>query len=274
MASVINLLFGKAFDLLLFPFQSLNPWVGMTVVSLVAGLLMLAIYGYISNQEGIKEVKDKIKAHLLELRLYKDNFRATTRAQKEIFRYNGKYLYCNLKPMVVMMVPFVLIIIQLDLWFGYRPLNPGESVMVKVKMDQDPMQSDLTLHVSPGLEIETPALRIESEKEMDWRVKGLEAGVQTLTVSVAGQSFTKQLVVSGKPLTKISQARVANRFLDRLMSPAEPPIPPNVPVNKVEILYAGQEMSLLGYRMHWIFAFFILSIVFGFGLKGFFGVEV
>ncbi len=274
MASVINLLFGKTFDLLLYPFQSLNPWVGMTVVSLVAGLLVLAIYGHISNQEGIKAVKDKIKAHLLELRLYKDNFRATTRAQRDVLRYNAKYLYCNLKPMFVMIVPFILIIIQLDLWFGYRPLNPGESVMVKVKMDQDPMQSDLTLQASPGLEIETPPLRIESEREIDWRVKGLEAGVQTLTVSVAGQSFTKQLVVSGKPLTKISQARVANRFLERLMSPAEPPIPENVPVNKVEIIYAGQEMSLLGYRMHWIIAFFILSLVFGFGLKGFFGVEV
>jgi len=274
MASAINFLFGKSLDLLLYPFRSMNPWVGMLVVSLVTGLLMLFVYKYTSNQGGIKLVKDKIKAHLLELRLYKDNFQATMSAQRKILRYNGKYFYYALKPMLVMMVPVVLILIQLDLWFGYRPLRPGESVLVNVKMNESPLQSDLTLEPSAGLQVETPALRIEEEKEISWRLKGLQTGDQAVTIKVNNQSFTKQIVVSDRPFAKVSPARVWNHFLDRILDPGEPAIPQGLPVEKVEVAYAGQKMSLFGYSMHWLIAFFILSIVFGFGLKGFLKIEV
>ncbi len=171
-------------------------------------------------------------------------------------------------------MPVVLILIQLDLWFGYRPLKPGESVLLKVKLDRSPLQTDLTLQPSPGVEIETPPLRIEEEKEIDWRVKATQDGDHALTFTLNDQSFTKQLVASQRPLAKISPARVANRFFDRLLAPGEPPIPAGLPVTRVEIVYPGQEMNLFGFSMHWLIAFFILSIIFGFGLKGFFGVEV
>ncbi|MEW6366423.1 MAG: hypothetical protein AB1714_17495 [Acidobacteriota bacterium] len=270
----MNFAFGKTFDLLLYPFQNVNPWVGMTLVSLLTGLLMLWVYKYTSNQEGIKSVKDKIKAHLLELRLYKDNFQATIQAQKKILGYNARYMFYALKPMLVMLVPIVLILIQLDLWFGYRPLKPGESVLLKVKLDRSPLQTDLTLQPSPGVEIETPPLRVEEGKEIDWRVRGTQYGDHTLTFTVDNQSFTKQLVVSRKPIAKMSRARVQNHLFDRLLAPGESPIPAGLPVTRVELVYPGQEMNLFGWSIHWLISFFILSIVFGFGLKGFFGVEV
>jgi uncharacterized membrane protein (DUF106 family) len=273
MASVVNFLFGRMFDLLFFPFRNMNPWVAMILVSLLTGLLMLWIYKYTSNQQGIKSVKDKIKAHLLELRLYKDNFQATLQAQKKILAYNMKYMFYALKPMLVMIIPIVLMLIQMDLWFGYR-LMPGESVLLKVKLDRGPLQTDLTLQAPSGVEIETPALRIDQEKEIDWRVKGNREGEYQLAFTVNNQTFTKQLVVSQKPLVKISPARVRSGFLDRLLDPGEPPIPPGLPVSRVEVVYPGQEMNLFGWSVHWLVAFFILSIVFGFGLKGFFGVEV
>lgn len=263
------------FDLLLFPFRNMSPWVAMILVSLLTGLLMLWVYKYTSNQQGIKSVKDKIKAHLLELRLYKDNFQVTLQAQKKIIACNMRYMFYALKPMLVMMVPIVLMLIQIDLWFGYRPLRPGESVLLKVKLDRGPLQTDLTLQAPPGVEVETPALRIEEEKEVDWRVKGNKEGEYQLAFTVDNQTFTKQLVVfSHKPLVKISPARVRNGFLDRLLDPGEAPIPSGLPVSRVDIVYPGQEMSFFGLPVHWLIVFFILSIVVGFGLKGFFGVEV
>ena len=78
---LINRLLGSLFDLLFLPFRSLNPWAGMIFISLLTGLLMLLIYRWTSNQAGIRRVKDKIKAHLLELRLYKDNMGVTMKAR-------------------------------------------------------------------------------------------------------------------------------------------------------------------------------------------------
>ncbi len=98
----LNSILGKLFDVLLLPFRSLNPWAGMAFISFLTGLLMLFIYRLASNQAGIRVVKARIKAHLLELRLYKDNMSVTMRAQGRILGANLRYLALNLKPLLVM----------------------------------------------------------------------------------------------------------------------------------------------------------------------------
>lgn len=134
----INSILGHLFSVLFFPFRHLNPWFGMVFVSLLTGLLMLVIFRLTSNQEGIKRVKDKIKAHLLELRLFKDNLNISLKAQGQILRHNFRYIGYSLKPMLVMMIPLILILVQLNFWFGYKPLRPGESAILKVKLERAP----------------------------------------------------------------------------------------------------------------------------------------
>ena len=58
----------------------------MMAVSLLTALLMLFVFQLTSNQAGIRRAKDRIKAHLLELRLFKDNMRVTLWAQGGILR--------------------------------------------------------------------------------------------------------------------------------------------------------------------------------------------
>ncbi|NOR14687.1 MAG: hypothetical protein GQ544_03180, partial [Candidatus Aminicenantes bacterium] len=158
-----NSLFGKLFALLLLPFRSLNPWVGMAVVSFLTGLLMLIIFKYTSNQKAIKRTKDRIKAHLLEMRLYKDSLAITLKAPGSILRANLRYMSYSLKPLLIMIVPVILILIQLNFWFNYSALEPGESVLLKVKLKQEynPMEIDLRLQPSAAFVEEVPPLRIE-----------------------------------------------------------------------------------------------------------------
>ncbi|NOR12743.1 MAG: hypothetical protein GQ545_05770, partial [Candidatus Aminicenantes bacterium] len=107
-----NRVFGKIFDLLFIPFRDMNPWVGMIIISFLTGLLMLVIFRYTSNQAGIKKAKNKIKAHLLELRLYKDSLGLSLKAQGNILLANLKYITHSFKPMLVMIIPVILILIQ------------------------------------------------------------------------------------------------------------------------------------------------------------------
>jgi len=71
--SIINTFFGKLIEWMILPFRGMTPWIGMAVISLVTGIFMLLIFRLTSNQKGIRQVKDKIKAHLMEIRLFKDN---------------------------------------------------------------------------------------------------------------------------------------------------------------------------------------------------------
>jgi hypothetical protein len=248
----------------------------MLVVSLLTGLGMLLIFKYTSNQAGIRRTKDRIKAHLLEMRLYQDSLRNSFKAQGGILKANLKYMSHSLKPLLVMFVPVLLILIQLNFWFAYRPLKPGEPVLLKLKLKESfsPMETEIELQPAAGLQIETPGLRIEEEAEVDWRVSFTEAGVYSLKIQVGSESLSKTVSVGQKPLSLLSPRRVKKNFWDQLFYPTEPPLDKNSAVQEIEILYPAGGLPFLGWHMHWLIAFFIFSVLFGFSLKGFFGVEV
>jgi uncharacterized membrane protein (DUF106 family) len=271
-----NSIFGKLFEFLFLPFRSMNPWMGMIFISILTGLLMLFIFRYTSNQKGIKRVKNKIKAHLLELRLYKDSLSLSLKAQGKILLANFKYISYSTKPMLVMIIPLILILIQLNFWFAYDSLQEGQNVILKVKLKQDysPLDTPLTIVPSSAIEIDSLPLRIERDKEIDWRLSINKNGVHDLKLSLGNQTFTKKISVGTSPLSKISPLKVEKNFLSQLTYPSEPPLPKNSPVKTIEIVYPQRNLSLFGWRIHWIVGYFLLSIIFGFALKGVFKVEI
>jgi hypothetical protein len=272
----VNTVLGKLFDLIFLPFRSLNPWAGMVFISLLTGLLMLFIYRLTSNQVGIREVKNRIKAHLLELRLYKDNMGVTMSAQGRILRANLKYIVLNFKPLLVMIVPLVLILAQLNLWFGSEPLRAGHSVVLKAKLALPavPSNLDIELEAPPQITVETPALRIDELGEVDWRIRAESAGTFDLTIKAGERSALKTVVVGGRALQKVSPLKVRTGFLDELLYPGEKPLSGEHPVRSVELAYPAQRLNLLGLRVHWLIAYLGLSIIFGFALKRPLGVEI
>jgi hypothetical protein len=157
---ILNAVLNKVFDVLFLPVRGLSPWVAMILVSLLTSFLMLLIFRHTSNQAGIRKEKNLIKAHLLELRLFKDNMGVQLRAQGRILLANFRYVAHNMKPMLVMIVPVLLILIQLNLWFGAESLKPGDTVLVKVRLVEGKYPSEVpaSLAVSPELEIETPSV--------------------------------------------------------------------------------------------------------------------
>ena len=268
--------FGKIFDILFLPFRSMSPWVGMILVSFLTGLMMLFVFKWTSNQQGIQKVKNRIKAHLLELRLFKDNLGQSLRSQGNILRCNLKYIGYSAKPMLVMILPLILILIQLNFWFGYESLGPNESAILKMKLgeDQDPLEAQIEIQPSSVLVLETPPLRIEESHEINWRFSATERGIHMFTINVNGKAVTKKVSVSQKPLSKISPLKVGGNFFNQLLYPTESPVKGDLPVESVEICYPSKSMSLFGWKIHWIIVYFVLSIVFGFAFKGVFKVQI
>lgn len=271
-----NQVFGKIFDLLFIPFRDMNPWVGMIIVSFLTGLLMLVIFRYTSNQAGIKKAKNKIKAHLLELRLYKDSLGLSLKAQGNILLANLKYITHSFKPMLVMIVPVILILIQMNFWFGYESLKPGEQTLLKVKLEEgyNPLQTNLVLEPDPEIVIETPPLRIEEYGEVNWRISSQKKGIHHVNIIVAGQKISKTIATDTKPLSKLSPIKHRKKFVDELFYPVEAPIAKDLPVKSIEVRYPAKRLSLFGFNIHWLISYFALSIIFGFSFKGIFKVEI
>jgi len=262
---VFNSIFGKIFEVIFFPFRNMSPWIGMILISFLTALLMLCVFRFTSNQQGIKNVKNKIKAHLLEFRLFKDSLTISLKAQGKILRYNLKYIGYSVKPLLVMIIPLILILIQLNLWFGYHS---------ELEMNQSLLDTEFKIETSSGLVVETLPIRIEDKGEVNWRLQTKEAGIHELAFTVNGQRIVKQVAVAQSPLSKISPVKIRRNFISELFNPGEAPLPGNIPIKSVEIKYPSRPMNLFGWHIHWIIVYFALSIIFGFAFKGIFRVEI
>ncbi len=273
---VVNLVFGGIVGAVLLPFRGLSPWIGLAVVSLLTALLMLGVYKLTSDQATIRRAKDRIKAHLLEMRLYKDNMRATLGAQAGVLKANLTYLGANLKPLAVMIVPLVLILAQLSLWYDRAPLQPGEETLLKVGLASgaDPLTLDLALEPPAGVEVTSPPVRIADEHEVVWRLKAVSPGEGRLLLRTGGRTIGKTVTVGGRRLTRISSIASRGSLVSRVLYPGEAPLPAGTAVRSVELLYPAAGLRAFGLDVHWLVAYLVLSIVFGFALKGVFKVEI
>ena len=274
----INAGLGGLVGAALSPFQSLPPIVGLSVVSLVGAVGMLLVFRATSNQPAITAVKRRIHAGIFEIRLFNDDLRAMFGAQFEILRHNLTYLRLSLTPLVWMFVPLLLLIAQLQFYYGFDGFAPGQSAIVKVRLKEGASAASgttpaIALEAPSGLRVETPIVWIPSEREAAWRIGMDQPGDYELKVSLDGRSVTKQIRVSDRIGWRTPE-RLEAGFLNQVLYPAEAPIENDVPIEAIMVAYPEREISLLGFGTHWLIAFFVLSLVFAFALKSRFGVVI
>ena len=78
----INGFVTKLFNLVLIPLEWMGDELALIVISGVFGVLALIVFKHISNQKGIKKAKDKIKGHMIAIRIYQDDLWVVTREDR------------------------------------------------------------------------------------------------------------------------------------------------------------------------------------------------
>jgi hypothetical protein len=270
---MVNRLLTGLFDLLFLPFLGFSPIWGLLVVSLVTGVLMLWIFGKVSDQAAIRVVRDRIRGHLLGIRIFGDDIGLLFKLLGRSLRATAIYMKYAVLPMLVMMIPVAAILIQMNLRFAARPLRPGETAVVTAKLRGLPTAlSSVELKVPEGVILESPGVRVDSRKEVSWRIRAETPGDYRLAVSVAHETVEKTLKV-GAGWGSVSPLRTA-KTVDLLLYPGEPPIRTALPIESIRLNYGYLPIRILGYHVNWLVGFFVLSIAFGFALRKRLGVEI
>jgi hypothetical protein len=274
----------RVFDVLLWPVHSLSLAWGMTWISLLAGAMMLWIFGLTSNQKAIARVKDRIAGNLIGVQLFQHDLGVLMRLQGRILFDTLKYMAHSLIPLLVMLLPVLLILAQLNMRYATRPLRIGESALVKAKVHEAlPMtaiQDKVRLEAGDGIVVETPPVRIPSEHEICWRIRAVKDGAYQLNIQTRPASaspspplVSKNIEVGSSRRPAVS-LRTGRDFLDLFLYPGEPPIPADVAIESVEVVYPEARLDFFGWQVHWLVAFFVLSIVFGFAFKPILRVQI
>jgi len=266
----------RIFDVLLFPFKGLHPIVGLVVISIVIGIVMLVIFGRVTNQDALRRVKGLIVASIIEVWLFKDRPTLMFGATGRILRHNLNYLRYSLVAVVFVIVPVVLIMVQFGVRYSHRPLHPSEETVVVARLagDVTAAGSDIALALPEGLELVTPALRLEDEGEINWKIKAVTPGAYDIVLKGTGVEATKQVVVAEKSYMTLAPIRAKALSWDFILYPAEKPLSKESPVKSIAITYPPSPLGGTWIFPLWMWIFFGVSVVAGFALKGFFKVEV
>jgi hypothetical protein len=228
------------------------------------------VFRFTSDQAGIGQAKDRIKAHLLELWLYKDDPAVLLRAQGRVVLHSFAYLGYSLVPLAVMLAPVALVLVQLESRFAWRAIEPGESVIV-VASTAAPFAAapPATLESPTGLVAETSALRITDRGQVLWRVRADRPGEHSVHLAVGASAVRSRVVVG----TRSALGPITYRADDwrSLGYPAEPALDAGAQVTSVEVEYPRARGEFLGLSSaSWLL--FAFTLLFGFALRGPLGV--
>jgi uncharacterized membrane protein (DUF106 family) len=241
----------------------LPPSVQLVIISAVTGVLMLLIWRYTSNQKAIEHVRNQIAANLLAARLFKDSVRVSLRSQRRILWLAFRLLGLAVRPTLIMMVPFVLVMAQIGLRFEMRPAAVGEVIrvtaMIKPGTPMGPNGCSLQLPEGVRADGNDPC-RAEAIRTVDWRLTPGRDGDFRLRFGTGDGAVEMPLVVGGA-MPRLSKLR-GGGWLDRLLYSAEPPIPPGSVFESITVHYPTRGTPIFGFHVHWLITLFVLSIVF------------
>lgn len=277
--NAFNAIASAVFGTLLAPFgaqRNWSAWVDVLVWSLLGGILALLVIKRCSNQKAIAKVKNEIKVHLFEVRLFQDDLLGVLVATTKVLLKNLVYVGHNLVPMVVMLVPMVAILAQLVSTYAYEPLPAGSVQIVTARLDTDasgrPLlpATQVRLETPPGVVLEAQVR--SPQGEIAWRLRCEQPGRHELRIHLGDEVVTKTLAVGGEA-GRMPVMRT--KSLEAILYPAEPGLPSDSQLYAVQASYPTRDLGWMpGGEAGILGVFFVLSIVAGLALKGVFKVTI
>ncbi len=271
----------RLFDIVSFTPGAIACYIYIVLISLVSAVIFLLIFKKTSNQQKITYHKDKVLGHVLQIPLYKDRFGLIFLSILNIVKHNILYIRQTLIPLLFMLVPLLILMVQINNRCGYEPLQPGRQFVIQAEVDADAgseILESLSCETSPEIELETPALRIETEHAVFWRAGIVEESSGGLPIIRIGNGSSGQSVERAVAITsrhrRFSPEKKRWSFWNAVFTNAEGFLPADAPVSSITIQYQRAGYALLFWHVDAIILYFVFTLVFTFALKGVFQVKI
>jgi hypothetical protein len=263
--NVLNSILNQMGVLLLKPLSGMPAWVALVFWSVVSGVLMAWAFKHTSNQAALKRVGDRIRASMLAMKLFKDDLNVTLRSQGALFRATMLRLWYSMPPMLVMIIPFVLVLSQLGLWYEHRPARPGETLVVRMDLRADAWDAnkDVAIELPEGVTMDAPPVRAAYEHAIYWRLTPTKAGAAVLRWKMGDQTVEKRVAIADgrRDLMPVSVLRPDASFWDRIFHPGEAAFGSSSPVQRIAVSNAKRSTPIFGLNIPWWVTFLIVSML-------------
>jgi len=234
--------------------------ISLAAIGIGVGLAFLLVLRKLSNQDAIRKIRRQIQACLYELRLFVDEPSLVWRAQVRLLALNVRYLALMLRPALVLAVPMLFLFAVLEPFYGKAPLAISEDSIVTIKLAHPagPLVAAPILQPPEGIEVATPAVRMQGTGQVCWRIRAVKATSGMLRVVFPTEIVTKT-IVSGSNPEFLSTKRVRSVW-QLFWHPMESPLPKGN-VDWIEIGYPSRTIHWIGLDLPWYVWLLLFSSV-------------
>jgi hypothetical protein len=219
--------------------DSFATW-SLVAISLAAGWLLGWGFLRLSDRKALAGATNRLRAHLMELRLFADEPALVWTAQWDLVKANGVFLWTMLKPLALLAMPAVLLMWQLEPFYARTPMRVGEVALLTMDADQ-PLTSQPVLQPAHAISVETGAVRWNENRSATWRLRASGAGVTPLPLAWDGGTMHAE-VVSGDLFLRLPSSQSSGQA-------------------RIAISYPERSFSLFGWPMGWSAWFLLWSSV-------------
>ena len=279
----VALLLNRFFDVLWWPLSGTPRYLDIMIISAISALIFLVIFKKTSNQKMITRYKNRMIAHILEIRLYKDQPVLTLKSIIRIIWYNIVYLRYALPSLIVILPVLLIISIQINNRYGYMPMKVGNPFIIRVDMarrhtlDIPNISQKIYCTTSKGIEIETVPLVVASQPSIFWRARltSLEADRPIVKITIDETNGTiEKKIYTGNLKRRFAPQMTKWHLRHLLLNNAENFIPQESSFESVRVNYKRAGYSFLVWETDSIVLYFILTLIFGFVFKPIFRVNI
>ncbi|MCU0285941.1 MAG: hypothetical protein MUF15_06035, partial [Acidobacteria bacterium] len=166
--------------------------------------VVLLIYKKVSSPQTIKITKEKIKANILAIRIYKDFWRVILSSFFKSIVYTAKYFSLNIVPLLIIIPILFPVFVQMDIRYGMRPFRVGEEMIIKAQILQDPQGLDVKLLENGNIKPKMNPVFINGFKdekktilvrEIDWKVEAARDGLTNIRLNIDNQIYEKTIAI-------------------------------------------------------------------------------
>ena len=235
------------FNILLLPFGSLHPLWGLMWISALAGILMILVFKWTSNQQAISELRRKMGSRALGMLLYLESPPTVLKLALGLITDNFIYLWHLLKPMLVIAVPFILIAAQLDARYGKLPPSSDHPSTLIMRWEDSIPSGEF---VPDRGEIISPVVTVADSLEQSFSFTG-ENGVfaiDHLGILAGSEGNSGSVVVRGAEKSGITRT---------FFRPWNTPV--NSEIKSIQVSLESTSFNILGGRWSWFAVFIVFS---------------
>jgi hypothetical protein len=273
------------FDLFPIGGSQAGRYLFILTLSLLSAVVFLILFKWTSSQKRIKLHKKRISGNILQMRIYGDRLGLLFLSMLNILKHSTLYISQTIPPLLLICVPLLLLMIQVNNRCGYQPIKLDQRFMIRVDLDANAMTSvrsekisKVYCRTSPGIVIETPPLRIESEGSVFWRAR-LEGARgehrHYVRIGVEGvDQILEKGIVSDHGEMRFSPWLEKWSLKQGIFRNGEGFLPDDAWIRSITVEYDRARYPFLLWSFDSIVLYFLFTLLFSFALKGLFKVTL